>query len=251
MERRRGGESASCALEGLTESYLEIYLECSKRYIEMAPAVGGSRYKVKENQMFNRMWDHEGGHRGGPWHAGRGGWGPGHRHGPPGWFGEFFGPPPRAERGNVRYLVLDAIAAQPRHGYEIIQAIGERSGGAYRPSPGVVYPTLQMLEELGHATLVERETRKVFGITDEGRKDLEEHKSEVSDFYDQCRGADSWERDVEDFGDLMRRAARLLKSFKRAARHGRMSSTAQAKIRKVMDEAVTKIEAILDEETRY
>src|SRR5271170_842301 len=61
------------------------------------------------------------------------------------------GPAPRCERGFVRWLVLDAIAAQPRHGYEIIQAIAEKSRGSYRPSPGVVYPTLQMLEDVGHA----------------------------------------------------------------------------------------------------
>jgi DNA-binding PadR family transcriptional regulator len=227
--------------------------------------------------MFNRMWDsedgswrggsragfegpgahghghgHDGhGHGHGHWHAGRGGWGPrrGGSGGPPGWFGEFFGPPPRAERGNVRYLVLDAIATQARHGYEIIQSIEERSGGAYRPSPGVVYPTLQLLEELGHARMVEREARKVFGITEEGQRDLDAHREEVAEFYDQCRG-ESWERHVEDFGDLMRRAARLFKSFRRAAHHGRMSAAAQGKIRKVLDEAVTRIEQILDEDSR-
>lgn len=201
--------------------------------------------------MFGRYWDdaehpHRGRHGEGHWHAGRGG---SRRHGPPGWFGDFFGPPPRAERGNVRYLVLDAIAVQPRHGYEIIQAIGERSGGAYRPSPGVIYPTLQLLEELGHAHMVERDARKVFGITEEGKRDLEAHRDEVTDFYDQC-GAESWERHIEDFGDLMRRAARLFKTFRRAARQGRISALAQAKIRKVMDEAVTRIEQILDEDTR-
>jgi DNA-binding PadR family transcriptional regulator len=201
--------------------------------------------------MFNRMWDdeHMRRHGHGPWQAGRHGWGGPNRHGPPGWFGDFFGPPPRAERGNVRYLVLDAIAAQPRHGYEVIQAIEERSGGAYRPSPGVVYPTLQLLEETGHASLTEKDTRKVFGITDEGKRDLEAHVDEVTEFYEQCRG-ESWERQVEDFSDLMRRAARLFKSFKRAAHHGRMSPGAQAKIRKVLDEAVGKIEAILNEDAR-
>ncbi|HKP57702.1 MAG TPA: PadR family transcriptional regulator [Polyangiales bacterium] len=189
-------------------------------------------------------------HRHAQWHAGRGGpWGGGRRGGPPGWFGDFFGPPPRAERGNVRYLVLDAISGQPRHGYEIIQAIEERSGGSYRPSPGVIYPTLQLLEELGHAHMVEREARKVFGITEAGQRDLEAHKDEVTDFYDQFQ-SDAWERQMEDFGEVMRRAARLFKSFRRAAHHGHMSPTAQAKVRRVLDEAVTKIEQILNEESK-
>jgi len=197
--------------------------------------------------MFHRMWDHESMHHH-HWHAGRGGhWG--RRGGPPGWFGDFFGPPPRAERGNVRYLVLDAIAGQPRHGYEIIQAIEERSGGGYRPSPGVIYPTLQLLEELGHAHMVERDARKVFGITEAGKLDLEAHKEEVSDFYEQFQN-DAWERQIEDFGDLMRRAARLFKSFRRAARHGHMSPGAQAKVRKVLDDAVNRIEEILNEDAR-
>jgi len=163
--------------------------------------------------------------------------------------GDFFGPPPRAERGGVRYLVLDAIATQARHGYEIIQAIEERSAGAYRPSPGVVYPTLQLLEELGHARVLEQDARKVYSITDEGRNDLEAHRDEVVDFYERFAD-DSWERHIEDFGDLMRRAARLLKTFKRAAHHGRLSNKAQAGIRAVLDDAVQRIEAILHEDER-
>src|SRR5690242_9664833 len=133
--------------------------------------------------MFERFWDFGAGPQprdpamGGPrsrW--GRGAWGrPMSGRGPG--FGDFFEPPPRADRGGVRYLVLDAIADRPRHGYEIMQAIEERSGGAYRPSPGVVYPTLQLLEELGHAQISEQEARKVYAITDAGRTDLAEHKS--------------------------------------------------------------------------
>jgi DNA-binding PadR family transcriptional regulator len=163
--------------------------------------------------------------------------------------GDFFGPPPRADRGGVRYLVLDAIGTQARHGYEVIQAIEERSGGAYRPSPGVVYPTLQLLEELEHARVVEQDARKVYTITEAGLRDLEAHRDEVVDFYDRFAD-DAWERQMEDFGDLMRRAARLFKTFKRAARHGRMSAKAQAGIRAVLDDAVKRIETILQDEAR-
>jgi DNA-binding PadR family transcriptional regulator len=72
--------------------------------------------------------------------------------------------------------VLDAIGSQPRHGYEIIQAIGDKSSGAYKPSPGVIYPTLQMLEELGHARTIPRDERKVYEITDDGRRELASHQ---------------------------------------------------------------------------
>ena len=163
--------------------------------------------------------------------------------------GDFFGPPPRADRGGVRYLVLDAIATQPRHGYEIIQAIEERSGGTYRPSPGVIYPTLQMLEELGHARVADQEGRKVYAITEAGTQDLEAHRDEVDDFYERF-SEEPWERHVEDFGDLMRQAARLFKTFRRAAHHGRLSRKAQTSIREVLDDAIKRIEAILREDSR-
>jgi DNA-binding PadR family transcriptional regulator len=205
--------------------------------------------------MFNDLWGlHSDRHghvygwhaarRGG--HGGRGSWG---RSGPPDGMGDFFGPPPRAERGGVRYLVLDAIATQPRHGYEIIQAIEERSTGSYRPSPGVIYPTLQLLEELGHARVIEQETRKAYAITEAGQKDLDEHRDEVADFYERS-GEDSWLRQIEDFRDLMREAARLFKSFKRAARRGRLTSKAQSGIRDVIEDAVKRIETILRDDER-
>ena len=207
--------------------------------------------------MIEDFWGHG---RGGPdWrrlHAarhghgwGRGGPFGGRRPGPGDFWGDFFGPPPRAERGNVRYLVLHAIRDQARHGYEIIQAIEGRSGGAYRPSPGVIYPTLQLLEELGHARVVEQEARKVYTITDEGKKDLEAHKDEVDDFYERSSD-DAWERHAEELGELMKRTARLFKSFRHAARRGHLSTRAKTQIREVLEDAAKKIEAILAEQER-
>jgi len=70
------------------------------------------------------------------------------------------GPAPRADRGVIRLLVLDAIAAEAHHGYEIIHAIGTKSGGVYRPSPGVIYPTLQLLEDLDFARGSTKDERK-------------------------------------------------------------------------------------------
>jgi DNA-binding PadR family transcriptional regulator len=169
------------------------------------------------------------------------------RHGR-GWgdFSEMFGgPPPRAERGNVRYLILDAIAKQARHGYEIIQAIAERSGGAYRPSPGVVYPTLQMLEELGHTKVEEQEGRRVYAITAEGKKDLAEHAEDVSEFYERS-GEASWEDHAEDLQDLTKRVSHMFKAIGRSARRGRLTPSTMKKLRAVLDEAIAKIEAIVD-----
>src|SRR5271156_858064 len=188
--------------------------------------------------MDDTRWNWGHSHAGGHWgFGGQGHFGRGGRGGRPEWPDMFGGPPPRAERGHVRYLVLDAIADQPRHGYEIIQAIEERSGGTYRPSPGVVYPTLQLLEELGHARLEEKEGRKVYAITPEGRRDLEEHRDEVADFYARS-DSDDWADHAEEVGDLMKRVARLFKAFRRMARHGRLNQMTLKKLRGVLDEAL-------------
>jgi len=65
-------------------------------------------------------------------------------------------------------VVLGLISERPRHGYEIIKEIEDRVSGTYSPSPGVIYPTLTMLEELGHATVAESAGKKLYAVTDEG-----------------------------------------------------------------------------------
>jgi len=147
----------------------------------------------------------------------------------------------------VRYLVLDAILDQPRHGYEIMHVIEERSSGAYRPSAGVVYPTLQMLEEVGHAACTEQDGRKTYAITEAGRLDLEEHKEEVEDFYGRTGGAWDWERHADAFADLGERFRRLFRLYKRAGRSGRLTPAVLRRVRDVLDEALDKIEAALHE----
>lgn len=106
-------------------------------------------------------------------HGGRffGGGRPGHSgHGGPGGHGGRGGRGGRVfDHGELRLVVLALIAEAPRHGYEIIKAIEERLAGSYSPSPGVIYPTLTMLEELGHATVQEAAGKKLYAITEEGR----------------------------------------------------------------------------------
>jgi DNA-binding PadR family transcriptional regulator len=100
-----------------------------------------------------------------------GGGRPGHSgHGGPGGHGGRGGRGGRVfDHGELRLVVLALIAESPRHGYELIKAIEERLAGSYSPSPGVIYPTLTMLEELGHATVQETAGKKLYAITDEGR----------------------------------------------------------------------------------
>jgi len=72
------------------------------------------------------------------------------------------------QRGDLKYVILDLLKDKPRHGYDIIRELEEQSYGFYKPSPGVIYPTLQMMEEMGYATSAEQEGKKIYSITEEG-----------------------------------------------------------------------------------
>jgi len=78
---------------------------------------------------------------------------------------------------DLQLLILGLLADKPYHGYEIIKALDERSKGFYVPSPGMVYPALTYLEELGHATVEAEGARKLYHITDAGRRYLDENRS--------------------------------------------------------------------------
>ncbi len=80
-----------------------------------------------------------------------------------------FGPHGRARRGNVKAAILAVLAEQPMHGYEVMQQLESRSGGMWRPSPGSIYPTLQLLEDQGLVKSEDVDGRRVFSLTDEGK----------------------------------------------------------------------------------
>ena len=92
------------------------------------------------------------------------------------------------ESGELRLVLLKLIADEPRHGYDLIRAIEDLTGGEYAPSPGVVYPTLTLLQDMG---LIEESAvegpRKPFQVTDEGRAHLEEKADEVEALFDRLR----------------------------------------------------------------
>ncbi|MBN2240845.1 MAG: PadR family transcriptional regulator [Dehalococcoidales bacterium] len=80
------------------------------------------------------------------------------------------------QKGDLKYVILDLIKEKPCHGYEIIRAMEEASGGMYKPSPGTVYPTLQMLEDMGYADCNDMDGKKVYSITEKGEQFLVERK---------------------------------------------------------------------------
>lgn len=89
------------------------------------------------------------------------------------------------EQGDLRWVILSMIAEKDSHGYELIKALEERTGGAYSPSPGVIYPTLTLLEEMCYVSeAASSGAKKAFAITDEGRVALEQNQSSVKSIFD-------------------------------------------------------------------
>jgi len=124
------------------------------------------------------------------------------------------------ESGEVKFVILRLLKEKPRHGYEIIKALEERLAGTYTPSPGTVYPTLQLLEDQGYVRVVEEGGKKVYHITPEGEAFLEENKDAIEDIFDRVRDT------VRDFaggpmGELHHAFARVAGvTYKRAWRWG-------------------------------
>ena len=144
------------------------------------------------------------------------------------------------DQGDLRLVILALLAEQPRHGYEIIRAIEERLGGAYAPSPGVVYPTLTWLEELGYAALTEDGgSKKLYTATPEGLEYLEKNKGLVDSIFarmDQAGGQ----------GDFAPRILRAMGNVRMALKlrlaSGPLNSEQVDKIAAALDSAALEIE---------
>ena len=147
-------------------------------------------------------------------------------------------------KGDLKYVILDLLKEKPRYGYEVIRALEERSHGFYTPSPGVVYPTLQMMEEMGYASAAERDGKKIYTITDEGSKFLDEQK----DFTDEVKShmKRQWNpQNIGVFAQTMAEFGELARMVGHRAR--RIDSDKMKRIREVISSASDEIKAILEE----
>jgi DNA-binding PadR family transcriptional regulator len=149
------------------------------------------------------------------------------------------------QKGDLKYVILDLLKDGPRHGYEVITTLKERSHGFYAPSPGAVYPTLQLLEEMGYVTAEQRDAKKVYTITKEGRRFLAEQGQPAESIRNRMRShwnpesAAEIEETMADIGTI----ARLIGQRSRTADRDRMR-----RIRDVVAKARSEIEAILSEQ---
>ena len=165
---------------------------------------------------------------GGP---GRGGWG-----GPRG--GRVFG------QGDLKYVVLQLLDEKPRHGYEIIKELEDRFAGTYSPSPGTVYPTRTMLEDLGYAKATPEEGgRRIYEITAEGKAYLAEHRETVDDIFERVA-----QFSAGFFGGPMAEVHGAFKEVARAAYSRAMRAANDPerlrKIREVLERAARELDGL-------
>ena len=143
----------------------------------------------------------------------------------------------RMGRGDVRAAVLALLAERPMHGYQIIREIGERSGGAWKPSAGSVYPTLQLLADEGLITAEEAGGRKTFALTEAGRADAEESADRPAPWLT------SADRGPSVFSALPKAGIDLAQAAAQVGRTGSPEQVHQAVA--VLDEARRRLYAIL------
>lgn len=146
------------------------------------------------------------------------------------------------QRGDLKYVILDLIKDKPRHGYEIIQILEERSHGFYKPSPGAIYPTLQLLEEMGHIEVTHQNGKKVYTITDEGRRFLSDREHFADGIKRQMR--DCWGKgNASEMRETMAEIGRIGRIVGRRFRN--LDADKMNRIREAISRARKDIEAIL------
>jgi DNA-binding PadR family transcriptional regulator len=147
------------------------------------------------------------------------------------------------DQGHLKFVILRLLAEKPRHGYEIIKEIEERFGGMYSPSPGTVYPTLTLLEDLGYARARPEESgKKIYEITDEGRAHLAENQPLIDDIFSRIA---EFAKNI--FGEPMMEVHRAMKNVGAAIYTSKTSSRSAEqiqKIKEILDRAASEIKAV-------
>ena len=146
------------------------------------------------------------------------------------------------DQGDLRWVILKLISQKPSHGYELIRAIEERLGGAYSPSPGVVYPTLTLLEDLGYIAAAQSDgAKKAFSITPEGATALADNTPAVDTIFQRIAAI------AERLGggpapQILRAMENLKMALRLKLERGKLTDAEVARIAAALDAAVGEIE---------
>ena len=174
------------------------------------------------HSYMNRGWSQW---MGGPWGGGMGG------------RSRFF------EGGEVRLALLSLLAEGPKHGYQLMKELKERSGGMYRASAGTVYPTLQMLEDEGLIELDAQSAKRAYKITDAGQEELKRDPEAVKRIWERAEHWEDWSQysgpEILAFASPL---GKMLKASMKAAKWAGGIDEREAKVREVIRKAVTELE---------
>ena len=175
--------------------------------------------------------------RGGNWGFGPWGFGAGCEPEGPGFRWRFY------DRGDLKYVILRLLKDKPMHGYEVMRALEDESGGWYRASAGSVYPTLQMLEDQGLVSSHDDAGKKVYTLTDAGRAYLQEHSSVVDEIVDRVADFTSGPFRA-GMGDLTRSFTRMAQvTFEKAVKW-RGDEDVMKQVKEILDRAVHEMEGV-------
>jgi DNA-binding PadR family transcriptional regulator len=170
------------------------------------------------------------------------------------------------KKGDIKYVILDLLKDKPSHGYEIIRALEDRFHGFYSPSAGSVYPTLQLLEDMGYVTSATADGKKIYSITEEGKKFLAEReetmdriREQVSEWWgpgagpgahghgEARHGRDWWGPHLgQEFDQTFKEWGEIARLMGRKVRH--MNQDKLSRIKKIMAQTRRDIEEVLSEE---
>jgi len=145
--------------------------------------------------------------------------------------------------GELKLVLLKLIAEAPRHGYDLIREIEQRTGGAYAPSPGVIYPTLTLLDDMGLIDAVAEGSRKQFTITDAGKAELDAKASEVGALMDRLAEVGA-QRAKTDTGPVSRAMGNLRAVLANRVTSDSVTADTLHDIAALLDEVAQKVERL-------
>ena len=154
-------------------------------------------------------------------------------------WGRFFGP------GEIRLALLSMLESGPKHGYELMRELENKSGGIYKASAGAIYPALQQLEDEGLVTSDQAAGKRTYSLTQAGRDELQREGDTVKRIWQRAEQAGDWAPWMGMEGaEVMRPAAEVMKTALRAATRGTHDSKKIAKIREILERTKKEIEAV-------
>ena len=158
-------------------------------------------------------------------------------------------PPRLFEKGDLKYVILDLLKDKSSHGYEIIRAMEDTFHGFYSPSAGSVYPTLQMINDMGYTSSSEHDGKKIYTISEEGKRFLSEHQEDINRIKAQMKEWRSPYHNHDAFIGTMNKIRNLGRTVGQNANH--LDSKKLERLSRIISGAQSEIESIIEKDRQF